>query len=257
MPTKGRKRSGNPSVADPVELRFHIDAYTPDTIPLERLAEYLYNLSLVLGERQSVHLSHVEGGSTQPVLRVEFEALPKVRKRANDVRNHEGPDEARRAHARIDQLLAEDNASGELRTARGSRLLYFPGRKRHTEPQYGPVAQAGTLDGIPIVIGGENDPVPVHLEDGEVVHNCLASRSIAKELSTYMFSTPIRARGIGRWWRDGAGLWHMKQFRIEEFSALRGGDLSEIAANLQRRRARWKSDPEAIRHLQSLRNGSK
>lgn len=256
MTRRNRNSGAGRSVAAPIELKFHIDAYTPETIPLERLAEYLYHLSIVLGERQSVHFDRLESGSTQPVVRVDFEALPKVRKRASAVRNNEGPEEARRAKARLDQMLADDNASGELVTDRGSRLLYFPGKKRHAEQEYGPVTQPGTLDGVPIVIGGENDPVPVHLEDGPIVHNCLASRLVAKDLTRFLFSTPIRATGVGRWWRDGTGVWQMKQFRIEGFAELRAGDLGEVAKRLHRIDAKWKTQSDPVNQLVQLRTGS-
>ena len=62
-----------------VELRFKINAYSPTTMPMVRLARYLDNLATVLGETNSVHLVSVEEGSTVPVLTVDWEAYPKLR----------------------------------------------------------------------------------------------------------------------------------------------------------------------------------
>lgn len=241
-------------MAAPVELKFKIDAYTPDTIPMDRLALYLYDLAVMLGERPSVHFARLEAGSAVPVVKVDWEAIPKVRTRANDVRNNEGPEEARKAKASIERRLIEDNASAELLEPSGARLLYFPGRKRIVEPEYGPLSQEGTLDGTPIVIGGEKDPVPVHLQDRNLIHVCRASRVVAKELAPYLFSAPIRAHGIGRWFRDGTGTWTMRSFLIKGFTELRIESVKDAAERLQQVNAQWKtlSDPLAI--LASLRD---
>lgn len=236
----------------PVQFRFNIDAYTPETIPMDRLAAYLHDLAIMLGERSGVHFSHLEAGSTQPVVNVDWEAVPKVRKRANDVRNNEGPEEARKAKANIERRLVEDNASAELLESSGERVLYFPGRKRVAQPEFGPVNQAGTLDGIPIVIGGESDPVPVHLQDRDVVHNCRASRIIAKRLGPFLFTAPVRVHGIGRWFREATGLWTMRQFTIEGFTELKIESVADAARRLQQMSARWKDLPnaatECLRH---------
>lgn len=35
--------------------RFKIDAYSPDTMPMARLAQYMGELAVLLGEREAVH----------------------------------------------------------------------------------------------------------------------------------------------------------------------------------------------------------
>jgi hypothetical protein len=61
-----------------VELRFKISAYTPDSIPLARLGQYVADLGAMLGEPSEVHFARLEQGSTVIVHRVKAEALPKV-----------------------------------------------------------------------------------------------------------------------------------------------------------------------------------
>ena len=44
--------------------RLKIDAYTPETMPMGRLAEYMADLAVILGERAAVHfvqLVHLAG----------------------------------------------------------------------------------------------------------------------------------------------------------------------------------------------------
>ena len=67
------------------EYRFTIDAFTPDTLPMSRLAEYMANLARLLGEVECVHFVRLEGGSTAVVHSVEPEAVPEVRKRVQSI----------------------------------------------------------------------------------------------------------------------------------------------------------------------------
>lgn len=71
---------------DVVKLRFKIGAYTPDTIPMERLAEYMRDLAAMLGEPSAVHFVEMTESSTNIVHAVEFEAYAKVEARVESVR---------------------------------------------------------------------------------------------------------------------------------------------------------------------------
>lgn len=57
--------------------RFVIDeSFTPDTLPMWRLAEYMTDMADLLGEKSYVHFVQIEGGSTVLVQDVEHEAYP-------------------------------------------------------------------------------------------------------------------------------------------------------------------------------------
>ena len=45
------------------EYRFRIDVFKPDTMPMGRLAEYMADLSQLLGEKEQVHFVRLEEGS--------------------------------------------------------------------------------------------------------------------------------------------------------------------------------------------------
>src|SRR5882724_5586855 len=121
-----RKRSG-----DGVEYRFESEAYTPETIPMARLAEYMRELANILGEPAAVHFNRLEAGSTVLVSNIEREAVPKVRQRTMAVRRREGPSEGLRAYKAINKLLREDNGVGFLKDGRpdGATIIRFPGRE--------------------------------------------------------------------------------------------------------------------------------
>lgn len=242
-------------MVQPVEFRFEIKAYTPETIPMERLARYLSNFAKVLGETHSVHFVKLEGGSTVALANVDWEAAPKVRKRITDLRVNEGPKEAVEAKRAIERDLALDNAEyGNLLDQEGSRILHFPGAKRATEPEYGPFNQPGTVDGIPIMLGGHNDPVPVHLDDRGVTHLCYASREVAKSIGVHLFTTPIRTSGIGSWFRGTDGTWTMRRFTIQSFIELRRDSVADATARLQSIDAAWKKLKDPLSTLIALKD---
>jgi len=97
-----------------------IDAYTPETIPMARLAEYLSALAELLGEEHCVHFQSVVPGSTQLTCAVEREATYKVAKRVESVASANANTPLGRAYRGIRRLLREDSAGGttELQRAK-------------------------------------------------------------------------------------------------------------------------------------------
>jgi hypothetical protein len=243
--------------------RFVIDeAFTPDTLPMARLAEYMGDLANLLGEKPHVHFVEVEGGSAVLVQEVDWEAVPKVRARVRAVRNLEGSREAIKAYESLNARLAADNGFGRLveepenpQQERPVRVLEFPGRKQNTQTEYGPFNQPGELYGIVIVVGGEDDPVPVHLEDADTIHICRAKRPLARELAQYLFTTPLRVSGVGRWSRNASGQWSMRNFHINGYVPLNDSPLSTVVEDLRNLPAKWKNTADPLGELRRVRNG--
>jgi hypothetical protein len=193
------------------------------------------------------------------VQEVEHEAYPKVRTRVHDVKRGEGPADARRAYDALNRRLAADNASAALveefePTAPDARVLDFPGRKRFVESEYGPLTQPGTVQRVVIMLGGENEPVPVHLHDGDQIYICRANRPIIKELGAYIYGPPIRVEGNGRWFRDAMGAWTMKSFQIASWILLEDITLSSVVAKLRQAPGNWKKQTNALDTLRALRS---
>jgi hypothetical protein len=237
------------------EYRFRIDAFSPETMPMVRLAEYVHDLAVVFGEPGSVHLIRLEEGSTVPVILVDWEAEPKVRGRLRDVRRREGPPDAMRAALDIDRRLERDNAKGAIVDPVGAKVIEFVGRERARLPEYGPFNQPGTLDGIPIRIGGHGDPVPLHLEDRDETHKCMVKRTLAKEIAPHLFSSVIRVEGLTRWMRHADGQWELIQFTVSGFSVLKATTLRESIDRMRAIPAGWKDLDDALGELHRLRHG--
>lgn len=251
--SKSRRRT----IGGVSEYRFRIDAYSPETMPLDQLAQYLEDLADLFGESQSVHLVRIEKGSTVPVLRVQREAETKVRERLRLVRANEGPAEAMRAAKKIDERLRRDNAKATVVDPIDRNILEFRGRDLNRLVEYGPFSQQGTLDGTPVMIGGvEEDYVPVHLkgrQHGEV-HNCIAKHSIAKDIAPYLFTDYIRVEGLGRWIRHRDGEWEMKRFTIRAFEILDKKSLKETIEDLRAIPAKWKELDDPYGELMKIRH---
>jgi hypothetical protein len=95
---------------DQPEYRFKIDAYTPETFPMARLAAYMGDLAVLLGEQEHVHFVRLEPGSTVLVQRIDRESAPRVRDRIRALRPSEGhgADDALSAFKTINRRLAEE-----------------------------------------------------------------------------------------------------------------------------------------------------
>jgi len=239
------------------EFRFTIDVFTPSTIPLLRLAEYMQDFAVLLGNEKSVHPGGLEQGSTILVAKVEWEAEPKVRERLHAVRNREANDRAMDAAIRLDNRLADDNAKGVIADPAGAKVIEFPGRDRFQMPAYGPIQQPGSFQGVPIKVGGENDPVPVHLEDGKDKHIIDAPRSLAKEIAKHLFTAVVRVEGMGRWTRTAAGAWQMQSFRAQSMQLIEDADLRKNVGELRSIESGWKKSKDPLKRFEQIRRGTK
>ena len=248
MSPKARKRR---------EYRFEIDAFTPTTIPMARLAEYVSDLAKIFGNNSYVHLARIEAGSTVPIVLVDWEAEPKVRERLKAIRTHEALEEAQQAAKDIDRRLLQDNAKAALVDPTGGKILRFCGRENATKLEFGPITQPGVFQGTPIKVGGENDPVPVHLEDGKDKTIVLAKRSVAKEIAQHLFSSVVRVEGTGRWIRHTDGEWEMLSFQATSFKVIEDASLRKNLDDLRQVSAEWKKLDDPLAELEQIRRGTK
>ena len=219
-------------------LEFVIDAFTPDTLPMGRLGEYLVQLSLLLGQKERVHFIEVREGSATLVHEIEHPAFPKVRSRIHAVRSQDAPAEANTAFDALERMLRSDGAQAELRrrsdtAAASTRLLHFPGASRQLDEEFGPFSQPGQLQGIPISVGGKTSLVNVNLEDGENIYYCEATRDVALQIAPLLFYQSLRVFGTGKYFRNADGEWEMKNFRISHFEKLDARPLQESVEGLR------------------------
>lgn len=222
-------------LTDGVTLRFKIGAFSPSTIPMQKLGDYMRDLAVVLGCPEKVHFVRLDKGSTEIVHVVDRIAfLTDVRSRIRDVRIGIAPVEALAAFRAINKRLVEDKADGSLIEIGSGEILRFPGMWMVEVQPFPPVTQAGSIDGVVIRLGGTGTNVPVHVQTGETVYTkCFASREVARELGHHLFASPIRLNGQGKWLRGDDGGWSLDRFQIGGFEPLESKPLSRVVAELR------------------------
>ena len=58
-------------MSDFEKFSFVIPAYSPETMPLDRLIEYLQQIALIIGDPNNIHLVEIKKSSTAPVFLVQ------------------------------------------------------------------------------------------------------------------------------------------------------------------------------------------
>lgn len=211
-----------------------IDAFTPASIPMARLAEYMANFAALLGHEEHVHFDKLKPGSLAVVSRVDPVAQHKVQRRLDEVRYGTAPKTAMDSFREIDEKLAADNAAGRVLSGQ-TRVIEFPGRNRPAESSVGPVIQRGVLDGEVIQVGGRDETINIHVRSGDEIHRCVSSKALARRLAQHIFGPPVRVRGTGTWSRAESGEWKLHRFDIESFEILDETPLSKVFEGLRSR----------------------
>ena len=242
-------------MAEKREYRLKINAYSPETMPMKRLAEYLADMAVLLGEESNVHLIGVESSSTCPVVLVDWEAEPKVIERVQKARNGEGPEDARRAIVNINARLQKDNASADLIDPQRSKVLEFLGAKAERPIEWPSINQAAELYGIPVWVGGRSELSDVDLLDGEREWKCLAGRAIAIAIAHHIYTATLRVYGKGRWRKAPGADWELERFVIEDFDVTKATNLEQTIKDLRTIKANWKSLSDPLAELDAVRSG--
>ena len=218
----------------PKEYKFKIDVFTPDTLPMERLGEYMTALARLLGEPSKVHFVELRKGSTVLVHKVETEAVPKIQERIDKVRKGDATKEETVPYITLNEMLKKDNGKGVLLGGGKGKILKFPGREEETKLAYGSIVQEGTIEGVPIWVGGSRkESARITIEEDGREFLCETTRETAIRIAPYLFTTPLRLIGRGRWQHDESGQWTLINFRISDFMPLKDSPLSEVVAMLR------------------------
>lgn len=237
----------------------YIKAYSPETIPMARLADYMQNFAVMLAQESGVHFQELKPGSTQLVSRIDHEQVPKVQANLKALKTGEASPDRIKAQETIDRLLADDNATGfvyedDKTTA---EIIVFPGVTKQRPVQYGPIKQEGTLDGILVSIGGADKTIHLRLQNGDIKYsNIDTDRDTARRLGKHLFE-PIRIFGTGTWLREEDGTWTLKRFKVDNFEALRSDDLRDVLNELRAvEGSEWTDTKDPLAVLRSLRHES-
>lgn len=243
-----------------MEYQFRIDdAFTPATIPMERLGEYVKALAKIMGEAANVHFEKMSEGSVVLHAIVDRPAQNKVLERLRELNENQSASDAGKAFGELDEMLRLDGATGRLFDESGAIILPFPGRNKEQPVVYGPFQQEGTLVGQVIRVGGRDDTIPVHLRDGtEVLTGLNATKDVARRIAQHLLGPAIQVHGIGTWYREGDGNWLLKYFKITDFTLLDEAPIGDVVARLRSvRGSDWNDVRDPVNELLVERHGGR
>lgn len=232
-------------MADFQELSFVIPGYTPETIPLGRLIEYLQQVAVILGDPESIHLVDIREGSVAPILHAPKSVAVEAKERARRVSRGDGTRKQVGAYNRVRRMLRHDTPSIDqpaLLRSDSQVLLEIPAAPEETSVLAG-VRQATSIDGQLIRVGGAGEDATLQLQDlqGSIHSRFTAKRSLAKELARLLWE-PVRLHGVGLWQRTADGAWLLDRMQVQSFETLEDEDHQTIIARLRGLNVRWPDD---------------
>jgi hypothetical protein len=241
-----------------IEGKVGEEELTPLTLPMARLAEYLTDLAIIMGHKESIHFRAMGDGSARAIMDVDEEEESRVTIQIQNAARGEGPHYANEAYRRLDSRLREDDAIGDIvNTSKNAKVIEFPGRTTDQFQAYGPINERASVVGVLKRVGGFDESVPVHLQraDGRRVY-CEAAPGLAKELLPF-YEKMVRVHGIATYYRE-AGLWKLDKFRIHSYDPepLAGDSLAETIEKLKAiPRNEWNEIDDPLEELRKIRHG--
>lgn len=233
-------------------FEFTVPGYTPDTMPLDRLIEYLNQLSIILGQPSDLHLIGIERSSTRPVLAMRHDVAVRARARAGEVRQGGGSVRRREAFHTIRKMVSEDGGATASLNAPEGRILEFPKIDLGADQIVHSVRQPTTLEGELIRVGGlrENAQLLIQEMSGKVIAGCTAPRDVARAMGSLLYR-PVRVSGIGSWHRTAEGQWEVGNLHVQTFEELESDTHEQAFAKLQALQIEWPDD--ALERLAAMR----
>jgi hypothetical protein len=244
-------------MADFDELSFVIPGYSPETIPLNRLIEYLQQMAVVLGDPENLHLVAINEGSVSPVLHAPKAVALEARDRAGRVQRGDGTRKQVDAYNRIRRMVRRDargiGKPALLRSAEKVILEIFAAPD--DSGVLSGIRQATSIDGQLIRVGGAGDDAALQVQDlqGKILSGFTAKRGIAKDLAKLLWE-PVRLHGVGLWQRTSDGEWLLERMQVQSFEPLEDEDASLVLERLRSLKVQWPQD--SLDRLRIERDGS-
>jgi hypothetical protein len=237
-------------MADFEELEFDIPAYTPETMPLDRLLQYLQQIGELVGAPEQMHLVRIEPSSTKPVFVMPTPVATQARERAAAVRTGNGTNVQRAAYTRIRQMVRRDGGKPASLKDRTGVILDFPPTPEEMQAVVG-VRQASSFDGALLRVGGVGDYTPILMQDlgGEVFAGFSAPKVLAKEMAKLLFE-PVRITGIGSWDRSPAGEWKLNKMLVQAYEPLGDETLGDIIQKLRAAPVEWPPNADELLRIE-------
>ena len=234
-----------------------IKGFTPDTLPLSRMGEYVSALAELIGDDVQVSFERVTKGSAQLNVKINDDDADQAIGRIRLASSAEENSSSRKGYDRVQALLAGDKTSADFRQQKGAVILKFPGEPKNVM-RLATLKEAGEINGRIIKVGGRDDTIPVSLRtpDGTIV-NCTASVEMARKLKQYLLEPiDVILLGEGKWKRTEKGSWETVDFRIIEVTEMNFDTLDSELEQVRSAGSGWDAIEDVTGELERLRYGS-
>lgn len=228
------------------EYKLYVGKFSPETIPLDRLANYASALAKLLNVKRGVTFGGLEPGSTSVVARVDWDSAEEVDQNVQSQVNNPTQSDAIRE---INDLLKRDKTFGKLLNHKGAEVIEFPGVKSPEEFKSPTFRELTTVYGQLVRIGGTDDTVHAKLMDGEREYNVTMDRDKAVQIAPHLFGRELRLTGSARFKRERNGEWKMIKFDTTDFELSEGEDLLSTIQKLRRMQVTGLQGKEAYQAL--------
>lgn len=252
--SKDRKRR---RIANMSTYSLKIKGFTPNTLPLGRLGEYVLALADLIGDDVHVNFERVTKGCAQLKVIIDDDDALIAESRIRLAPSAELGSSQRKGYEKIQSLLMADKTSAAFKPQKGAVILKFPGAPKNLL-RLATVKEAGEISGRIFKIGGRDETIPVSLltPDGDIV-NCTASVEMAVKLKPYLL-TPIDVilTGVGKWKRTESGKWEAIEFKINDYSVMEFDGLEKGIEGIRAAGSGWDDVADINQELSQLRYGS-
>jgi hypothetical protein len=207
-----------------LEYSFRILGTSPETLPMSRLAVYLAELARLMGNQEGVHLARIDAGSVAIVMSAEQADIPLISPRIRGAAMGDIASEVAGPWRKINEYLAEDGWSAEMRLPRSAEIISFPGKAKVAK-EIRSINQQTSVQGRLIRLEGAGDIVKVGLHiDGNLSARISLDATKAQELAPF-FHRSVRLSGDGRWRRSDDGKWSLESLIANSFELLADSDI--------------------------------
>lgn len=241
-------------MADFEQLSFVIPGHTPETMPLNRLIDYLQQISFVLGTPEKLHLVAIRESSCAPVFHTDVASALVMKDRARRLQQGDGTKRQMDGLNQIKRMLREDGVRDRPAFLRSAASVFLKIEAAPEETVLSGIRQSGSVDGAVIKIGGTSEYAKIQLQDlnGKIISGFRAKRSIAKDLAHHMWE-PVRLHGVGHWGRNDEGEWILEKMHVNSFDPLEDESLAVTLGKLRGANVIWPED--SFDRLLAERNG--
>jgi hypothetical protein len=200
-------------------------------LPLARMAEYLKEFALLLGEESRPVFAGIVAGSVVIRARETSSMPPALTRTRMKVARSDREAPGGRNYARLNELMAGDGANGIVLDRDENTVIELPGREvAAPAPREYTMSDVGFIDGVVVGITGVDDTVHIRIQESSGATHSIDLRDLsrAREVAQHFRAGSVRVHVHGTWKRLAEGNWVPLAVHFDHFEILDEGTAREV-----------------------------